>query len=254
MIGVAVNGLNNGILGIFWQAGNQFKDFFRRKMAHHVLKHFEGNPCGTGLFAIAAEHTGIPNLVSSDEVVERVGGGHMAPGDPFFHIQGVVGSGNLNRAHVNAAVALDAFPKVVLPEGFPLRLSHGQHLLKGCGGGNFLIFFNRFKSPLGNRCQGVFQWIFQHACCGAVTALDAFGLIDLDSIGPQLAIYFGSRVVFINELGCAVATAGTFIHVNVPGLFPNLNFQIPLFSFDALDGGAGMDLYIDMPADLDQFR
>jgi hypothetical protein len=178
----------------------------------------------------------------------------MALGDPFFNCQGFMGSRNLNRAYVNAAVAFDAFPEVALPEGFPLFRSHGQHFLKGCGGGNLLFFQNGFESLFSNGCQSVFQWVFFHAGVRAVAALDASGLVYLDSVGPQLSVNFSGRMGFINELGCAITTPGAFINVNVPGFFVDLNLQITLFSFDALDGGAGMDLDVNMPADLDQFR
>ena len=173
---------------------------------------------------------------------------------PFFKFKGFVGSGNLDRAYVNAAVAFDAFPEVVLPESFSIRLPHFQYFLEGGWRHNGCFLFDRLKSLSHNRCHGVFQRIFFHACVRAVAALDAFGRVYLDSIGPQLSVNFGGRMGFINELGCAITTPGTFVYVNVPGLFQDLNFQVTLFSFDALDCGAGMDLDIDMPADLDQFR
>jgi hypothetical protein len=185
---------------------------------------------------------------------ERIEGRYVAFGYPFIHCQGFVGSRNLNRAYVNATVAFDAFPEVALPEGFPIRLPHFQHFLKECRGDNGRFFFNRLKSLPDNRRHGVFHGVFHHASIRAVAALDAFGLVYLDSIGPQLPVNFGGRMGFINELGCAITTTGTFIHVNVPGFFLNLNFQISLFPFNTFYGGAGMDLNIDMPADLDQFR
>lgn len=98
------------------------------------------------------------------------------------------------------------------------------------------------------------QGVFFRACVGAIPTLDALGPVYFDAVCPQLSINFGGRMGFINELCGTIATTGAFIEVNVPGFFPDLNFQIPLFPFNAFDGGAGMNPDVDMPADLDQFR
>jgi len=63
VIRLAVNRMDNGIPGVFWKVRNQIENFLGRKMAHHILKHFEGYPRWTGLLAIAAEHAGIPDLI-----------------------------------------------------------------------------------------------------------------------------------------------------------------------------------------------
>ena len=254
MIRLAVDRMQNGITCVFRKPRNHIEHFLGRKMTHQVLKRFEGNPGGAGLLAIATQHTGIPDLISPYQMEKRIWGRHVAFGNPSVHIQGVVSSGDLNRANVNATVTFDAFLEVVLPEGFSLFFSHCQHFLKGCWGHNGRFLFNRLKSLSDNRRQCVFKGIFRHARVSAVTTLDAFRLVYLDSIGPKLAINFGGRMGFINELGCAIPTTGAFIHINVAGLFLNLNFQISLFTLNAFNGGTGMDLNIDMPADLDQFR
>jgi hypothetical protein len=40
---------------------------------------------------------------------------------------------------------------------------------------------------------------------------------------------------------------------NISGLFNQLYLEISLFSFDAVNFGIAQDLYVWMPADLDQF-
>jgi hypothetical protein len=60
-------------------------------------------------------------------------------------------------------------------------------------------------------------------------------------------------MVFIYQLCGAISTPCAFIKINVPGFLPDVDFEVTLFSFDAFYRGAGVNLDIDMPADLDQF-
>jgi hypothetical protein len=61
-------------------------------------------------------------------------------------------------------------------------------------------------------------------------------------------------VLFVQKDRCAVSTTGAFVDINVSGLFAETDLQVSLFPLDGFYSGARMDLNIDVPADLDQFR
>jgi len=49
------------------------------------------------------------------------------------------------------------------------------------------------------------------------------------------------------------STAPAFIFINVPGLPGQGYFKVSCFTFDFFDFGVAQDLYVLVPADLDQF-
>ena len=49
-------------------------------------------------------------------------------------------------------------------------------------------------------------------------------------------------------------TTGAAVFNDIPGLFYQGDLEISCLSFDAFNFGIAQDLYILMPADLDQFR
>ena len=89
-------------------------------------------------------------------------------------------------------------------------------------------------------------------------------LFNGESIGHRLRIEFVSRPSlgkpFVEEirqddgtdLG-AVAAGRTLVRVNVTGFFINGDFEISGGSCDFFNFGTGNQIYIEMPADLDQF-
>jgi hypothetical protein len=64
-------------------------------------------------------------------------------------------------------------------------------------------------------------------------------------------------IVWIRDLDRAVlytgSTARAFVFYNVPGLFIQGDLEISCFPFYTVNFSIGQDLYIGMPADLDQF-
>jgi len=96
--------------------------------------------------------------------------------------------------------------------------------------------------------------ILLHARPNAIAALNAPGLIDTDSISPQPPVKLSRGVRFVQKDRCAVSTTGAFVYINVSRFFAEPDLQVSLFPLDAFYGGAWMDLNIDVPADLDQFR
>ena len=60
-------------------------------------------------------------------------------------------------------------------------------------------------------------------------------------------------MVSIYQLCGAISTPVAFIEINIPGFLPDEDCEVALFPFDAFYSGAGVNLDIDMPADLDQF-
>ena len=65
-------------------------------------------------------------------------------------------------------------------------------------------------------------------------------------------------IVWIRDLDRAVLntgrTARAFVLDNVSGLFIQGDLEVSCFPFYTVNFGIGQDLYIGMPADLDQFR
>ena len=49
------------------------------------------------------------------------------------------------------------------------------------------------------------------------------------------------------------STPGTFNRIDVPGVIDQRNLKIPGFTLKALDFTAGNQIYVHVPADLDQF-
>ena len=96
--------------------------------------------------------------------------------------------------------------------------------------------------------------ILLHARPGTIAALNAPCLIDVYAIRPHPPVKLSWRVLFVQKDRCAVSATGAFVDIDVSRLFAEPDLQVSLFSLDAFYGGAGMDLDIDMPADLDQFR
>jgi len=141
-----------------------------------------------------------------------------------------------------------------VPEFLSLIPVHSQDFLKG---GRFVDLFIRLDSlePLledGGQCVPL--GIFRHAGPGAIAALNAPRLVDPDAISPQFPVEFPRGVLFVQKDLCAVSATGAFGDIDVSGLFAELDLQVALFSFDGFYGSAWMDLNIDVPADLDQFR
>jgi hypothetical protein len=95
---------------------------------------------------------------------------------------------------------------------------------------SFLL--NRFKSVSDNRRQSVFQWVFNHARIHAVAALDAFGLVYFDSVGPELPVDAGGRMGFIDELRGTVAASRYIYRRRRIGAFYGFNLQVSLFPFE----------------------
>ena len=64
-------------------------------------------------------------------------------------------------------------------------------------------------------------------------------------------------IVWIRDLDRAVLYTGrttcAFVFYNVSGLFIQGDLEIPYFPFDAVYFSISQDLYVRMPADLDQF-
>ena len=59
--------------------------------------------------------------------------------------------------------------------------------------------------------------------------------------------------VFDRAVFYAGRTARAFALYNISGLFNQGDFEVPCFSFYTVNFSVGQDLYIGMPADLDQF-
>jgi hypothetical protein len=59
----------------------------------------------------------------------------------------------------------------------------------------------------------------------------------------------GNRAIF--DAGSAAAA---FIFPDIPGFLDEPDFEVPRLTLDRLDLGMGEDLYVFLPADLDQFR
>jgi hypothetical protein len=76
------------------------------------------------------------------------------------------------------------------------------------------------------------------------------------SLGCVLWILAGNRrgIVHHRAVFNTNATPGAQIHVDAPGPFPNLHFEIPRGSLHRLKIRIGDEFDIQMPADLDQFR
>ena len=64
-------------------------------------------------------------------------------------------------------------------------------------------------------------------------------------------------IILVGILGRAIfytgSTAGALVLKNVPGLLRQGDLKVSCFSFDIANFGIRQDLYIGMPADLDQF-
>jgi hypothetical protein len=81
---------------------------------------------------------------------------------------------------------------------------------------------------------------------------DGLGIRHIDGLSlVQTLIIF--IIGFARAFFGAFPAGNAFIHVHIPGGFFNGDGEITRITLDLLDGGKGVKLYVQVPADLDQF-
>jgi hypothetical protein len=81
---------------------------------------------------------------------------------------------------------------------------------------------------------------------------DGLGIRHIDGLSlVQTLIIF--IIGFARAFLGAFPTGNAFVHVHVPRCFFNGDGKITRLTLDLLDGGKGVKLYVQVPADLDQF-